>query len=82
MYKVVGKRLGHLIFQKTWKSFAPSTWAASTRDLSMFPMEAMYNIIGWPTAVVSKMIIIAMRAYFLSPSHIIFLSIIPAPFNI
>ncbi len=30
--QVVGMMAGHLIFQNAWKSFAPSTWAASTRD--------------------------------------------------
>ena len=32
MYRVVGIMAGHLIFQKHWKSVAPSTSAASTMD--------------------------------------------------
>ena len=55
MYRVVGMMAGHLIFQKHWKSVAPSTSAASTMDWSTLPRAETYRTMGWPTEVVSRM---------------------------
>ena len=77
MYRVVGMMAGHLIFQKHWKSVAPSTSAASTMDWSTLPRAETYSTMGWPTEVVSRIRIMQPRAKRSSPSQLMFLSMRP-----
>ena len=78
MYKVVGIIWGHLIFQNACLGVAPSTSAASTKDLSTLSRAETYRTMGWPTEVVSRIRMMHHRAYFSSPSQLIFLSKIPS----
>ena len=81
MYRVVGIIWGHLTCQKTSKSLAPSTLAASIWVASTLPRAETYSTMGCPTEVVNRMRMIHHRAYLESPSQLIFFSMIPVPFR-
>ena len=78
MYRVVGMIWGHFTFQNTWRSVAPSTWAASTRDWSTLPRAETYSTMGWPTEVVIRIRMIQPRANLGSPRKLMFFSHRPA----
>ena len=78
IYRVVGIIWAHLTFQKTWRSVAPSTWAASTRVWSTLPRAETYRTMGWPTEVVNRIRMMHHRAVFSSPSQLMPFSRMPA----
>ena len=45
-FGVVGMICAHLIFQNTWRRFAPSTSAASTSEWSTLPSAETYSTMG------------------------------------
>ena len=61
-YSVVGMMDGHLMRQNTWKLLAPSTLAASSRELSTLPRAATYRTMGWPMEVVNRIRMIHHKA--------------------
>ena len=69
MYRVVGMIWGHLIFQNTWSSVAPSTSAASIMEVSTLPRAATYSTMGWPMEVVKRIRMIHQMAKRSSPSQ-------------
>ena len=74
MYRVVGMIWGHFTCQNTWRSVAPSTWAASTRVWSTLPRAETYSTMGWPTEVVNRIKMMHQRANWELPSQLMFFS--------